>query len=91
MRTHPRSYRRKMSVALCPPKPKELLIATSDLGAARLVGHVVEVALRVGELVVDGRRHAALADGRMQAIASTPPPAPSRCPVMLLVLLTGMA
>ena len=42
-----------------------------------------------GILVVDRRRHDPVSIARMQAIASMPPPAPSRWPVMLLVLLTG--
>ena len=35
----------KARQALCPPKPKELLRAHVDLGLARHVGHVVQIAL----------------------------------------------
>ena len=48
-----------------------------DLGAARLVGDVVEVALRVGGAVVDGRRKHALAE-RERRTSSPRPRRPRR-------------
>src|ERR687888_834536 len=36
----------------------------ADVRVARLVRHVVQVALRVGRLVVDRRRHLAVANGQ---------------------------
>ena len=55
-----------ISVTFCPPKPKLLDRAAVHFVLAGLVGDVVEVALRVGRLVVDRRRQHAVAD-RQQA------------------------
>ena len=59
-----------------------------DFHLAGLVGYVVEVAVRVGGLVVDGRRDGAGFE-RLAAGGPTPPAAPSMCPVAPLVELTA--
>ena len=55
--------RRKISEPLVPPKPKEFDSATSICIAPRGVGHVVQIAVRIGRAVVDGRRRDVVADG----------------------------
>ncbi len=47
-----------------PPRPKAFDITAPILSLARCVGHVVQVALRVGELLVDRRRDDLVADGQ---------------------------
>ena len=44
-------------VALCPPKPKELLTIAFHRHLASRVGHVIQVALRVGDLIINRWRH----------------------------------
>ena len=51
------SWRRSTRQAACPPKAKEFESATSTAARARRVRHVVEVARRIGRLVIDGRMH----------------------------------
>ncbi len=46
-------YLPRMMAALCPPKPKELDITAFNRGGPCLVGHVIQVAVRVGGLVID--------------------------------------
>ena len=56
------------------------------------VGHVVEVALRVGRLIIDasgGRTSSRIA--KRQVIASTLPAAAIKWPIMLLMLEIGMS
>ena len=85
-----RPYRRKTSVALCPPKPKALLIAVSMGTDARDVGDVVEVALGVGRcrrLMVGGIVPVSSAGRRRWPRSRRR--RPRRWPVMHLVLLIG--
>ena len=84
MRGSLRCSRPTTKAALWPPKPKLLLMARPALRLARLVGHVVEIAVRVGCVVVDRRRHHAVADRQDEKINSTPPLAPSRWPELAL-------
>ena len=62
-----------------------------ELPFARFIRNVVEVAVRVGisRLIVGGMTPSRMAS--RQTIASTAPPAATRCPVMLLVLETGIS
>ena len=60
-----------------------------DVDLARLVRHVVEVAVGVGVLEVDVGGTMPVLMVWIVAIASTPPPAPMRCPVIDFVLLIG--
>ena len=50
-----------MIEALCPPKPKLLLIAAVSFRCAGLVGRVVQIAVRIGVVEIDRRRHHAVA------------------------------
>ena len=61
----------------------------ADLGPPRHVGHIIQVAVGVGMLVVDRRRNDAFSRASTQIAASTPPAAPRRWPVMDLVELTA--
>src|SRR5205823_3304174 len=75
------------SDALCPPKPKLLLIATSTLRSRALCGTKSRSHSGSGlsRLIVGGMR---LRDTDMAVMtASTPPLAPSKCPSWLLVEL----
>ena len=56
-----------------------------DLGLTGLIGHVIQVALRVGLLIADGGRHKPSFTANTLAMASTAPAAPSIWPVMDLV------
>ena len=58
-----RDQRLKSSAALVPPKPNELERAYSTSALRALVGHVIEIASRVGMLVIDGRRQNLIAQG----------------------------
>ena len=51
-----------MSVMFWPPKPKLLVRAWSQRASRAVVGDVVQVALRVGRVIVDRRRQHAVAD-----------------------------
>ena len=51
-----------MIEALWPPKPKLLLMAASESGRSRgVIRRVVEIAVGIGVVVVDRRRHDAVA------------------------------
>jgi hypothetical protein len=60
-----------------------------DSHRPRAVGHVVEVAVRIGVLIVRGRRGDPSRIASTLKMASTTPAAPSRCPVIDLVELTA--
>jgi len=47
------------------------------------IGHVVEIALRVGDVEIDGRREEAVAHGEKSAATPAAPQAPWGCPIML--------
>ena len=57
-------YLRKASVAFVPPKPNALRQRDLDVLLARLVRDVVEVAVGIGRLVVDGRRQHPVVEGQ---------------------------
>ena len=57
---------------------------------ARLVGHIVKVAFRVGVGQVDGRRYEAMLHGQHGDIASMLPAAPRRCPSIDLLAVIGI-
>ena len=54
-----------------------------------LIGHVIQITLRVGVLIVYGRRDDLILEALRQAMASTAPAAPIRCPFIDLVELTA--
>ena len=76
-------------VALWPPKPRELLTQARTGHLAGLVGHVIQIALGIGILVIDRRRHHVVWIASAHTAVSTAPAAPSRWPVTALVELTA--
>lgn len=58
-----------------------------QIGLDCCVRSVVEVALRIRSVEVDGRRADAVTEGKHRAIASADPAAPNMCPVMDLMEL----
>ena len=71
-----------------PPKSKRITHGDLDFAFTRGVGHIVEIAFRIGILEIDRGRDNAMFYRQAQAANSTPPAAPSKCPVIDLVELT---
>lgn len=65
-------------------------IGNSDMngGMARVVGHIVQVALGIGVGEVDGRGCTVIGDRQNRCHRLNAPEPPNRCPVMDLVELT---
>ena len=63
-------------------QPHRIRECDVDLRLARLVGDVVQVALRIGMAVVNRRRQHTFVDGRTHIIASTAPAAPKVWPII---------
>src|SRR6185437_13506675 len=80
--------RRNTNVPLVPPKPNELDSTTSSFASRATFGTKSRSQPSPGfsRLMVGGTMESRIA--RIEKIASTPPAAPSRCPVMDLVELT---
>src|SRR6266513_2443657 len=70
-------------------KAKRIRKGIFDRSLARVIRNVVQIALGIGRLQVDGRRQNLVAERQNADACLNPPAPPSRCPVMDLVELMG--